>query len=414
MCAYSCESALEPHLKTLLKLWRGTANCSPLSERELRQVSGALLKLQRGLTGERNLAGAGYMEDRAFLGAYLLYYWPVSFMQVSYAFCNVLKSGRLDFFKNLPRPVRILDAGSGPGPAAASVCSALGTSALGKSAGIASNNIELTLCDYSARSLSLAKRLFESDFKQIDTQTVTADFMKKDPAGLFKGKYDIIVTSHALNELWKDFPDRISRRTNFLKSLLNLLSPGGVLLVCEPALLETSRSLIEARDTLVREGAAVVSPCVASCICPALKASSATTCHSEVLWTPPHTVAALARSAGLERTSVKMSYFAFVNEEDNVPCGCTGEYAVVSDGMLNKSGRVRYLLCDGRSRIPLSAKKDDTHAKELGFFNLRRYDRIALLNPELRGDKDSPAFGIGEKTALKVEPFASSNTKIAP
>ena len=76
-----------------------------------------------------------------------------------------------------------------------------------------------------------------------------------------------------------------------------------------------------------------------------------------------------------------------------------GIYTVVSEGMLNKSGRIRFLLCDGNRRIACSAKKDDPHAVETGFFKLHRYEKIELINPEVRGDnKDS--FGIGKETAV--------------
>ena len=79
---------------------------------------------------------------------------------------------------------------------------------------------------------------------------------------------------------------------------------------------------------------------------------------------------------------------------------------IVSDGMLNKSGRVRFLMCDGKNRIAISAKKDDPRAKEIGFFNLKRYDSISVTNPEIRGDKENPAFGIKPDTNLKIIPFA--------
>ena len=57
------------------------------------------------------------------------------------------------------------------------------------------------------------------------------------------------------------------------------------------------------------------------------------------------------------------------------------------------------MLCDGKKRIACSAKKDDLHAKETGFFDLKRYDKIILENPEIRGE-NKDAFGISKETAI--------------
>ena len=86
--------------------------------------------------------------------------------------------------------------------------------------------------------------------------------------------------------------------------------------------------------------------------------------------------------------------------------GGTPHYRVVSDAMLNKARRIRYLLCDGLRRIPISAKTGDKSAQNLGFFNLKRYDAVTVINPEIRGDAQNPSFGINEKTRLTVNPFA--------
>jgi hypothetical protein len=79
------ERLLKGHIPGLLSLWRGGGGGGALTKGEVSRAGEALLRLQRGLTGERSLAGAGYMQDSTLLGAYLLYYWPVSYLQVSLA-----------------------------------------------------------------------------------------------------------------------------------------------------------------------------------------------------------------------------------------------------------------------------------------------------------------------------------------
>jgi len=64
-------------------------------------------QLSRGLTRERALAGARYMDEERLLGAYLLFYWPISYLQAR----GVLSE--------LPGRARaVLDLGSGPAPMA--------------------------------------------------------------------------------------------------------------------------------------------------------------------------------------------------------------------------------------------------------------------------------------------------------
>ena len=74
---------------------------------ELREVAAAVQRLSLGLTRDRKLVGARYLDDDRLLGAYLLFYWPVSYLQAR----GVLSE--------LPRrPRSALDLGSGPGPVA--------------------------------------------------------------------------------------------------------------------------------------------------------------------------------------------------------------------------------------------------------------------------------------------------------
>lgn len=223
--------------------------------------------------------------------------------------------------------------------------------------------------------------------------------------------YDIIVASHALNELWQEDGDRIAKRCELLEKAAARLSPEGILFLSEPALLETSRSLIAVRDMLVSRGFTVLSPCLADGQCPALAAGPNHTCHAEVPWQPAEPVASLAKAAGLDRESVKMSFIIAgkktpgadaAAEAEKKRAGETVTARVVSDAMLNKSGRIRFLLCDGHARFAFSAKNGDPAAGSAGFFSLRRYDLIEITSPEIRGDNGNTAYGFGTDTRLRV------------
>ena len=393
---------LKSHIPALLSLWRGSSKKSPLNPGELKSVSASLLELQRGLTGERNLAGAGYMEKNSHLGAYLLYYWPVTYMQISSAASLCVDLKKLCRGK---KSISILDVGSGPGPASFALCDfILGLRDEKSGEGKSLPALDVTLVDSSKKALSLAEKIFRLESPSVKISAVETDLQKDFPRLSPDAKFDIIVMSHALNELWKNQKDCISKRSELLIRLGELMGEDGMLFLSEPALLETSRNLISVRDTLIQNGFSVISPCLKNAPCPALLAGENHTCHSEIKWNPCEPVASIARNAKLDRESVKASFFIFGKgaPEKSACEPCDLRFRVVSDAMLNKSGRVRFLICDGERRIPLSAKKDDAYAASLGFFSLHRYDSIVLENPELRGDKNNPAYGIKEDTRIFI------------
>lgn len=344
-------------------------NDARLSEAELSRVARALLRLQRGLTGERELAGAAYMEDPELLGAYLLYYWTSSYAQASRA---MALSGL--------KPRRVLDLGSGPGPMAAAALDRGAASAF--------------LIDGSERALALARRLLGEA-----ALTAGADLESLPPGRLEGEGFDLVMLGHALNEL--SGPDAISRRAAVVREAAARLAPGGSVLIIEPATMAAAREAMALRDLLVAEGWVVMAPCSRSGPCPALQAGLGQSCHDEAGWEPPDFVLELAARCGLDRGLVKMSWFrlrppaASLAGEDAIVS--RDAYRVVSEPMLNKAGRVRRLLCGPAGRFPLSAKRGDPAAEAAGFFALGRYELLRIIDPELR----EGGWGVGPATRLK-------------
>ena len=388
---------LQNHISTLISLWRNNKNANFLSKPEILKVSSDLLSLQRGLTGKRELVGSGYMENPSQLGAYLLYYWPISYMQIYWAAksCPELIAAE-------KKEINILDMGSGPAPASVSLCDLLLKNGVQK--------ISVDLCDFSQKALNLASQIYSRDLKSVTIKTRVQNFEKEPPHS--DKKYDIIIMSHALNELWKNSPDFIQKRTDFLIKLSENLVDDGILFLSEPALLETSRNLLQIRNRLIQNGFCILSPCPGQSDCPALSAGPNHTCHAEISLAPVEPVSSIAKNARLDRESVKMTYFIFKKGYKTVPMeedftAIKGK--VVSDAMLNKSGRIRFLICDGKTRTAVSAKKDDQYAKKIKFFALKRYDSILISNPEIRGDNETKAYGIKEDTELRVQKFLQNH-----
>ena len=364
------------------------------------KVREGFARLQKGLTGERALIGESYMDDAEMLGAYLDYYWPVSRAQalralsVAAASCSLAGGFR-----------RVIDVGSGPGPVAAAF--------------IDRGAEAVTLVDQSSRALDLAlrelpKRCASGSRSPAPVpETVVADISSPDPDRIpLWGKADCVSFGHSLNELWPAQSDRIRRRADLLERYAEALADEGFVLVIEPALLATSRDLLAVRDLLVERGWLVIAPCCgrAALGCPALDAGENQTCHDEIEWSPPPAVAALARSMGLDKDSLKMTWFMFapprtaraLTEKD---VSDRGTFRVVSDAMLNKGGRERRLICGSTGRFPLSVAQGHADSARSGFNRLRRGDEIAVRNPERREN----GWGVGGET--KIEKMESGKIK---
>lgn len=333
-----------------------------------------LLALQRGLTGERGLIGRPYMDELRRLSSYLLFYWPVSYAQTR----AMLRMAGLDGGgMNAPR---ILDLGSGPAPCSIAAADHFGAAAA-----------SIVACDQSPAALECAGRLAAGAGYRLEQ--VTGWNAEKSPVP--EGPFDLVVMGHLLNELWSDSGDRTDRRFELLETALSRLGPGGALLFLEPALLKTGREAIALRDRLAAGGCGVLAPCLRSGPCPALSAEGQT-CHSDFEWEAPPVVRELSRRTGLGKDLVKTTAFVVVPGRSG-DAYKPAEYRVVSDPMINKAGRVRYLLCGEDGRFPLSAKRGEGFPAEKAFFGLKRSDRIELIAPVSR----ETGLALGPDTAIR-------------
>src|SRR5262249_33570730 len=209
----------------LVAVWRRhrklPAGPPTLVGRELKEVAQGIRTLSAGLTRDRALVGGRYLDDPKLLGAYLLFYWPVSYAQA-----RAVLGG-------LPRPPRSgLDLWSGPGSVAFAALDA-GAS-------------EVTAADRSAPALTLARALAAEAEEPLATRSWNGG------AALPEGQFDAITLGHVLNELGRGAA-AIPERAVLLERAAAQARPGGALGGPEPA----RRSA--ARERLAR-GARVVPP----------------------------------------------------------------------------------------------------------------------------------------------------------
>lgn len=339
-----------------------------LTPKEVKEVAAGVRSLSLGLTRDRPLAGARYMDDPRLLGAYLLFYWPVSYAQ-----------GR-QVLGELPARARtVLDLGSGPGP--------LSFAALDGGAQ------EVTAADRSRPALALARELAAEAGEALATREWDPHRASELPAT----SVDVVLMGHLLNELFGKGEPALGRRAALVERALAVLRPGGSVVLIEPALRDTSRELLQLRDVLVRRGVAVRAPCLFRGDCPALEKPS-DWCHAERAWSMPPLLEQLARTAGLHKEALKMSYLVLAPKGEPWRAPPAGRsFRIVSEPLQGK-GRQRFMGCGPEGRLGLALQEKHRTEQNAAFFRLVRGDVVTVSEVEPRGD----GLALQERSEVRV------------
>src|SRR5512133_2774145 len=388
----AASTGLDAWIPRLLSVWRASRRAparkgarpppDALLPDELREVAAAITRLSTGRT--RELVGARYLDDDRLLGAYLLFYWPTSYLQAR----GVLSE--------LPRrPRAVLDLGSGPGPMAFAALDA--------------GAAEVIAADRSAKALAAARKLSGEAGEPLATREWNPTHGR--PLAELAGgrKLDVVLMGHALNELFRGHagPTTDERRADLLEEALGLLSPGGSLVVVEPALRDTSRALLRVRDLLVARGYAIRAPCLFRGACPAL-VKETDWCHAERPVEPPPLVAQLAKAAGLRREAVKMSYLVVAPKGETWAAPPDGRVFRIVSEQLSSKGRLRYMGCGPEGRMGLALQEKHVTDANRRFEKLLRGDVIDVAGGEPRGD------GVALGPESRVRMVASAGRPVPP
>ena len=364
------EEVWMPHL---IKAWRTLVGKSGsgerLSAREVESVGEAVRVLSGGLVGERELIGTPYMDEAAKLGAYLLYFWPVSYAQGR----RVLRELGAERVRG-----HVVDLGGGPGPMA--------FAALDEGASSAH------LMERSQSALQAALGMAREH--GFELTGVRSDLQRAQEWPVADG----MIMGHALGELWCGGEERIEQRAALCEAWLERLRPQGWLVLIEPALRETSRELLQVRDVLVERGHEIFAPCLRAGGCPALERER-DWCHSERAWTPPRVVSQIMSAAGLKRRTLKMSYLILCPDQHSARDEQV--FRIVSEPLHTK-GRYHHVACGeaGRHGVTLLSRQKGRMAKV--FKKLERGDVVRLQGLEERGDGLRLGAKFGVERVCKV------------
>jgi ribosomal protein RSM22 (predicted rRNA methylase) len=201
------------------------------------------------------------------------------------------------------------------------------------------------------------------------------------PSGV-KGRFDLIVAAHLLNELAVrlDVQGRAALVAGWCRELL---TPDGVCILIEPALRETSRALLGVRDQLLASGLSILAPCLFHAACPALQRER-DWCHdsAEVL------------VAG--RSRVDFSYLVLAHAQPRLD---PNRYLVVSDPLKDK-GRLRLFVCGPKGRYQIMRVDRERTPANQALDQARRGD--VLVVPEALAFAESTRIGPQDALALET------------
>lgn len=353
------KKAPEPDLVTLTPIlmgaWRRMHKLSGppdvLQTREFRSVVTAVKALEEFSLDGVSLIGQDYFNNPELLGAYLLYQWVVHYQQA------------LSIIGELPRaPRRVLDVCSGPAPVAF--------------AALRHGAQEVIATDQNNLALQLGAEVCGRYGLPLSIRKWNCG---KQPLPV-EGKFDLITLGHSLEDLfpasrkgWKE------EQHLFLRNLLNRLTPDGHLILIESSFGESNRRILQLRDLFVSEKVPVQAPCIWRGECPALKTENSP-CYAQREFEKSYLVKQIQRAAGINLSSLKMSYIVFCSPLASWPeLGEKKLYRVISPPVDSFGGK-RFYLCGTDGKKQLSSHLKDHPVESRAFEHLRRGELISFVN----------------------------------
>lgn len=311
----------------------------------------AVAELSHLFTKERDTLGTDYLHNSSLAAAYLSYFFPVNLSKIQV----LLDELPVDWHTtHADRPLKVLDLGTGPGTGAMAVLDWLNQHDPGSL-----KHLTVVAVDASPEALRQARFLWTTYFHRIGMGEASlilreGDLSRPRTNGwhehvVREGPYDLIIAANCLNELFGKRQDAIKERSGLAADWLRLLTPHGTLMILEPALRETSRSLHQVRDRLLQENRCTVySPCLHERNCPALLDPS-DWCHEERAWEAPSWIHQIDRQVGFIKDALKFSYLLLRTDGRTITPRNPETFRMVSE-LRKLKGDTRAWLCNELGR----------------------------------------------------------------
>lgn len=334
-----------------------------------------------------------YTETRDFLQAYVRYYLPANVPKIA---DTLLCSGVIDALQPDPETggLRVLDLGTGPGTSLIGLLLAMAQAGR-------TEPVSITATDRSPVFLDAAAALVQA-FRKYTGIHGNNRFMQQALPNAPDEPFDAVFMTNVLAETAGTLADKLP------ELLENLVAPGGIALLLEPAQRRVARALHAVRNAMEKETWRIVYPCPGNYPCPAL-ARNRDWCHHRLAWDPPETIRRVDRYTRMHKQFLNFTPLVLERrrepswsaKQSTEPAGAaptaTGEsmarssvVRVISDMRILK-GKLEVLVCgdfgdENHLRIVMLENKKVSRYNEV-FPDLTRYDRVRMENVEIRGDR---------------------------
>ena len=351
-----------------------------------KRLSSAVLELSRLFTKGRSALSSFYLESPALAAAYLNYFLPVNLSKI-----QVL----LDEMPVVQpeEPFTVLDLGSGPGTGALAVLDWWRQQRM---------NAALTVVavDRSTTALHQMESLWSEYYRTAGLTRVSLQACEADVERSLwlqevqpKAPFDLIILANCLNEIHSDVKDPIELRARLVTEALSLLEPSGTMMIVEPALRETSRSLHQVRDRLLQEKRCTVySPCLHENSCPAL-VNPYDWCHEERAWEPPVSIQEIDGDVGFIKDALKFSYLLLRKDGKTIVDRSPDVYRVVSE-LRELKGEKRAWLCNETGRPEIGRQDRLASPQNVAFDDWHR-GAIVQIERIVRKEKAGKVSALG-------------------
>ena len=382
---------LSPVLQRVLTEWLGLEGLPEGDPVRFQALCRSVADLSRLFTKDRADRQCSYLDDESFRAGYLAYFLPVNLAKIQ-ALLDEMPAPEAD-----GRPLTVLDVGSGPGTGALAVLDWLR-----QQPGGGGRAVEVVALDQSKPALRDAEQLWAAYARAAGLSSAMLSPVRADVA---KGRwlndlraqrsegFDLILAANVLSEVGDGSRDALERRTVLAEGLLGLLKPQGSLIIMEPALRDTSRSLHQVRDALLaRQACTVYSPCLHDHPCPALiKADD--WCHEERPWTPPPIVSAIDQVVGFIKDALKFSYVILRKDGRTIVPRRPDLFRVVSE-LREMKGEKRAWLCNETGR-PEIGRQDRLRSESNAAVDGWHRGAIVRISEIVRKTKDGRQSTVG-------------------
>ncbi|THI91955.1 MAG: hypothetical protein CAF41_000545 [Nitrospira sp. CG24A] len=365
----------------------------------------AVVNLSRLFTTARPSLSPRYLDDPAHASAYLSYFLPVNLSKIQV----LLDELPNDSSHEIPdRPMAVLDLGCGPGTGSLALLDWLWHRSPARA-----KSVSVVAADASQASLQDVKKLWEAYCNEVGIPNaglrcvegnlehpLKGDLGKQIVRG---GPYDLIIIANCLNELFPTAGDPPVERAAVVAQLLPFLAPHGTIMIVEPALRQTARSLHQMRNHLLKQSLCTVySPCLHEAACPALDHPD-DWCHEERPWQTPPAIAALDRDVGFIKDALKFSYLLLRTDGRTIVTRGPQTFRVVSE-LRELKGEKRAWLCNetGRPEVGRLDRKASPHNAAVDSWHRGAIVQIERIVRKEREGKVSPVGRIESDAAVEM------------